>query len=322
MKTSTLARCIARTLPVMASLVLMSAQSLPPEVRFEVASVRLNTAGGGRSIGWAYKGETFTIANSPLRTTVRLAYGIDPVFVDPWAFVEGEPSWIGDRYDIVAKTAGPVPVVGTGVGGFGPPLRTMLQSLLAERFRMAVHWESRPAPGAALVLVNRDGRLGPNVRASNGNCEAYNSFRTADSAARASGAPRPIPPPLSPAAYGAPSCGARSYSKPGVPLVTEFLMGRQPLKILVDRLAQDNRLPIVDRTGLSGLFDLSLTYSSSGLTAAPPGSAGQSPLSADVAPGAATLVEALRDQLGLRLEPERVTVGVLVIDALERPAPN
>src|SRR5215510_6974521 len=108
---------------VLCGVVALGAQNDQPT--FEVASVRPNKSGSRSSNAWSYKGETFTITNSPLRTIIRVAYGIDHIFVDPTVSVEGEPSWRDDRYDIVAKTPVPLPIVRSGLQGPGPPLSIM-----------------------------------------------------------------------------------------------------------------------------------------------------------------------------------------------------
>ena len=84
---------------------------------------------------------------------------------------------------------------------------------------------------------------------------------------------------------------------------------------LVSRCGQT----IVDRTGLDGSFDLELTFdpasTAPGVPGAPPGPASTD----DTAP---SIVPALQEQLGLKLESTRGPVDVLVIDSAERPTAN
>jgi uncharacterized protein (TIGR03435 family) len=72
--------------------------------------------------------------------------------------------------------------------------------------------------------------------------------------------------------------------------------------------------PVIDRTGLEGRFDLEYSF-----TPSRPPTAGQSAAPPEAPP---TLLVALEEQLGLKLEAERVSVPVVVIDSVERPSDN
>ena len=77
--------------------------------------------------------------------------------------------------------------------------------------------------------------------------------------------------------------------------------------------------PVLDRTGLNSAYDLELEWSSDlGLRQAPPGSAGTSELT----PDGLSLFTAMQEQLGLRLQPTRGPVEVIVIDRAEAPTPD
>jgi uncharacterized protein (TIGR03435 family) len=99
-------------------------------------------------------------------------------------------------------------------------------------------------------------------------------------------------------------------------------MSAQPMQAIADQLARALNRPVIDRTGLSGVFDLELTYwPARSLEATPARVAPQVPATPDL-PGGPTVMEALRDQLGLRLEPTRAAVEVLVIDSVQPPSDN
>ena len=72
--------------------------------------------------------------------------------------------------------------------------------------------------------------------------------------------------------------------------------------------------PVVDRTGLTGTFDFSLEWSPEPDAARPPGSQSE-----DTGPA---FLEALQEQLGLKLNPTTGPVDVLVIDHVEGPSAN
>jgi uncharacterized protein (TIGR03435 family) len=104
---------------------------------FEVASIKVSTAAPGSASG--IRSDTGRIAgrNVTLRGCVHSAYDI------PEAQIFGGPRWVDEeRYDIDAKAPGPAG---------DHEMMTMLQSLLAERFKLAIHRETRPLPGYALV---------------------------------------------------------------------------------------------------------------------------------------------------------------------------
>lgn len=111
-----------------------------PVPAFEVASIKPSTAEPGSS-GIGSDIGRITGRNVTLRHCMRSAYGI------PEAQIFGGPKWVDEeRYDIDAKATGPA---GDG------EMMVMLRQLLAERFQLAFHRETRPLPGYALVLGKR-----------------------------------------------------------------------------------------------------------------------------------------------------------------------
>jgi uncharacterized protein (TIGR03435 family) len=161
-------RTVRRTFLLAAGIVVVSAvnapRAQPPETHtklpaFEVASVKLNKSGDSRVIGGRTQpGGRFTMANVQLREIIRLAYRLQSFQV------LGGPNWINsDRFDIVAKaesSAAPEQVW------------LMLRTLLAERFKLAVHNETRELPVFALVVARSDGTLGPQLRPADADCVA------------------------------------------------------------------------------------------------------------------------------------------------------
>jgi hypothetical protein len=130
---------------------LLSAQG-PSSPVFEVASVTPNEVGGVSVLGQA--GGRFTAKNVTARELLRVAYGTAGPLED--TRIVGGPGWTGsDRYDLLAK-----------IPDNAPPqlVALMLRSLLAERFHLVVHTESRNLPIYALVMSGADGKLGPQLR--------------------------------------------------------------------------------------------------------------------------------------------------------------
>ncbi len=105
---------------------------------FEVASIKPSTAEPGSGSGVSTKTGRTTGTNVTLKRCIRSAYGI------PEAQIFGGPKWVDEeRYDIDAKAPGPAG---------DHDMSAMMQQLLAERFKLVFHRETRPLPGYALVL--------------------------------------------------------------------------------------------------------------------------------------------------------------------------
>jgi uncharacterized protein (TIGR03435 family) len=249
--------------------------------RFDVASIRRNTGGNQQGGGLAgpQPGGRFIALGATLRRLVSDAYeGFD---------VLGGPPWVSsDRFDINARSDGQVPPA---------QIRRMLQSLLADRFGLAVHTETREMALYTLTAARSDRRLGPKLRQSDAKCaeEARNFFPGATG----------FPPPC-----GDFRLGARSLTARG-------MMMKDLARLLGGRAGR----PGLDRTGLDGVFDLELEWSSDlGLAQGPRDSAG----AAELTPDGLSLFTALQEQLGLRLEPGRGPVDVTVIDRAEPPTPD
>jgi uncharacterized protein (TIGR03435 family) len=142
--------------------ILLAAQTDPS---FEVASIKRNVSAEASLAGFSGGGR-FTATNATLRQLIELAYG--PL----WSLLDdqivGGPRWIDtDRFDVVAKAAEEPPAAPNG-----PPVQMfgMLRNLLAERFELVVHTETRERPLYALVLARRDGELGPQLMPTDTDC--------------------------------------------------------------------------------------------------------------------------------------------------------
>jgi uncharacterized protein (TIGR03435 family) len=270
-----------------------AAADAPANPVFEVASVKQNRSGEGFiRVGMA-PGGRFTATNVPLRQLIQLAYQIQPFQI------VGGPNWIAsDRFDIVAKAAGDVPPPTPGVAG---PMQLMMRTLMADRFKLTLHNEQREMPIYALVLAKADGKLGPQLKPSTTDCAALMG-----AAARRGGPP---PPP----SFNEPmQCGMRVF--PGA-----LSAGGFPLSQLTQFLSSTVQRIVVDRTGLTGNFDLNMTWTPDqmpqGRGDPPPGAP---PLPA-IDPNGPSIFTAVQEQLGLKLESTKAPVDVLVIDRAEHP---
>jgi uncharacterized protein (TIGR03435 family) len=249
---------------------------------FDVVSVRPNRSGTNQ--GRIDRTPTgVTIINHQLRVIVQLAYGIS----QPSRLV-GLPSWNAtERFDVVARGAI------NGIDDF----RAMMQAMLADRFKLSAHVEQRSIPIYSLVLARRDRRLGPSLKASTLDCGAV-----ALGGRGGRGAANPDAPAAPPAA----DCGLRSG--PG-----EIDVRGVSIDQLTAFLSIAQGRPVVDNTGLTGNYDFHLMF-------APDPFPGRAPdPSTD---GRPTLVTALQEQLGLKLEGGKQLQDVLVIDSVSRPDEN
>jgi uncharacterized protein (TIGR03435 family) len=274
---------------------------------FEVASVKPVTnrevlLQRGLACGFTNGG---FIGFGPLRWLIACAYGI-PVARDHQDIVGG-PNWLdNDLFDIAANLAtDDVPRVGSlnqqQIDEYRRRRLLMLQTLLADRFKLAVHRETKEAPMYALVIARRDGRLGPKLHPTAGDCAAW----IADGRRGAPPGSRPGPPP----AAGDLPCGRQ--------MVNGFAIRGSAMTLarLADMLSPRVERPVQERTGLAGNFDLDLQWRPE------PGKEG--PLDAGLSESLPTSIfTALQEQLGLKLESTKGSADVLVIDHVEQPTPN
>jgi len=214
------------------------------------------------------------------------------------------PAWMDDaRFDITAK----VPA-----GATREQFRSMEQNLLAERFKLAIHYEKKEMPVYELTV----GKNGPKLK------EAV---------------PDPAGPADSAPPSGPPAIGKLQRDGDGFPILPRR-SGFIRMTVMNDRMrmqASDQTMeqfaymlsgqfgkPVTDATGLKGKYDITLTCSSEGM-----GSVRMSPaagpdsgdaMAAPQADGAPTLFEAVQQQLGLNLKQKKGSVDILIVDHVEK----
>jgi uncharacterized protein (TIGR03435 family) len=252
---------------------LAQSTSAAKPAEFEVASVKLHTSADQRTMMVAQPGGRFVAANIPLRLLIRTAFQLQ------YDQIVGGPAWlVTDRFDIEARASGTP-------GAPTAELLTMLQSLLADRFKLTTHREMRELPIFVLERARRDGALGKGLRPTICPDIAEDLSK---------------PQPCANISNGLGSLTAR-----GMPFdqltayVSPFL----------------NRV-VVDRTGLEGRYDLELTWTPE------PRVQTASPDPPAIDPNAMSIFTALQEQLGLKLDSTKGKVEVLVIDTVAHPTPN
>jgi uncharacterized protein (TIGR03435 family) len=253
---------------------------------FEAASVKANRSGDfHRGMGPA-PGGRFIATNTFARDLIAYAYSVPQ---DSLSFrIVGGPKWIEeDRFDINAN------VTGTWTP---QQMREMMRTLLADRFRLTAHTETREQPTYALMRVpNQQARL----RRSAVDETACQARREAIQRRE------PVPPP----APGAPPVCGTGRTIPG----TITAVGGS-MSSLASSLSQFVSRSVSDRTQLTGLFDFQLKWTPDTITQLAPDAP---PL--DIDPNGPSIFTALQEQLGLKLEPTRGPVDVVVIDRIEHP---
>jgi uncharacterized protein (TIGR03435 family) len=199
----------------------------------------------------------------------------------------------------------------------------MMRSLLADRFKLKTHTETRELPVYALMVARSDGKLGPDIKPSSSDCSnPADAQKRAEEVAKGGGAEL-----LSKMAKGETiPCMIMPAINPSNPAAGFGLRGNgQAMAGLTQFLTQLTGRMVQDKTGLTGLYDFELRFDPQVLMAMLPQLGLNLPASATAnLPGSDSpaLLTALQEQLGLKLESQRGPVEVLVIDSAEMPQPD
>jgi uncharacterized protein (TIGR03435 family) len=285
-------RLIFVLLAVFTCVAAMPAAQAP--VSFEAASVKPNKSGDSNTSVGPRPGGRFIATNAPVALFITMAYQLQPFQV------RRAPDWLQtDRFDIVAKLDGDPPPV-----PFGEPDQMMLalRTLLADRFKLATHWETPEMPVYALAQARADGKLGPNLRRSSTDCEA---IRAASREAAREGRV------INANTTDRVACGVRNNNG-----LMQF--GGYPLSLFANALANQVARVVIDRTGLTGNWDFELTFTPERVRQQ--ALAGNAPTGVD--PNGPSIFTAIQEQLGLKLESTKGPVKVLIIDHVEQPSPD
>jgi uncharacterized protein (TIGR03435 family) len=248
-------------------------------------------------------------ARFPLATFIGFAYKLAP-FQTADALANA-PKWLrADLFEIEAEAQG---------NRTKDQMRLMMQSLLADRFQLAVHFEDKQHPVLALEQV-KEGKLGPKLlpHSEGPPCPEYEGLGGVIWEPR-----KEVYPPR---------CVAGESR--GMPDGTWFVGSRNTTMATAVQTfysygsgAGEIDRPVVDQTGLNGTFDFVIEYKPVNtnsfpaiLRRAPDAPLGEPAASGEF--GGTPFVEALREQLGLKLVRTKAPVRTLVIDQLERPSEN
>ena len=305
--------------------VMMGQLSAPPEevdwqkaaggkMSFEVASIKENKEDPGpnnpvyQNFPWGstplyvHNGGRLLARNVKLVDAIGLAYMLTGQ--DAYSLVQPQlPSWAQTaRFDIEAHAA-------EGTEPTKDQMRLMMQSLLADRFKLKFHNETKQVSVYVLRMVE-PGKLGPQIKLHPADMPC-STVRTDAPANAAEGmAPRP-----SLVDDGLPlSCGFMRAISDNPEIAKWAARGTPILEIkkMLTVWINDGR-PVVDQTGLSGIYDFTLAFSPED---------GVSPDKYQTGSYGPALVQALKKQLGLKVDSTKAPVKSLVIDHIERPSAN
>jgi uncharacterized protein (TIGR03435 family) len=279
---------------------------------FDVASVKENKSGAppsgntpvsnvdfGPGTIFSPTGGLFSATNWTLFDYLRFAYKLN--IYQRTTLAAEAPKWVvTNRYDIQARADG---------NPTKDQVRMMMQSLLADRFKLAVHTETRELPEYALDLV-KPGKTGPQLQAYSANapCTSTPTTYLPGNQTQLSG-PSGFP------TY----CGGVGFAQASVPgrarlggqnVTMAFIASSFTIPFLgLDR-------PVVDRTGLSGNFDFVIEFTPQVDAPLPAG------VNFEPDPAGPTFQEALKEQAGLKLDAATGPVDVVVFDHAEAPTEN
>jgi uncharacterized protein (TIGR03435 family) len=272
---------------------------------FDVASVKQNRSSDppttnvllGPGDIYSPNGGLLSATNYPLTSYIQFAYKLPANQMQ--SLFPQLPKWATtERFDIQARAQS---------NPTKNQMRLMMQALLADRFKLAIHTESRQLPVFALVLVKL-GKFGPQLRPHLDDPPCAPQLVVGSGDTVAGGYPSACGGiiPIEPSKDGDMRLAARNVT---LALTASTLTGYGNL----------NR-PVLDRTGLTGTFDFFFEYAPD----RPPGVAGAAPNTTNGAsePSGPTFLEALRDQLGLKLDSQTGPVDVVVLDHIEEPTEN
>jgi len=245
---------------------------------------------GVRIRGVEIRAEQFEATRYPLISIITLAHGVTG------GRIEGAPEWArNENYDIRAKAPKP---------SSRQEMLQMLQTLLAERFRLKAHRETRIMDVYGLVFAKADNSLGTGLHPVKVDCETNKI--TEDSG-----------PGLFPRDARLP-CGnvAVGTAMASGPVLTRNRYSGMTMDRFATGLSGSLGRPVFDRTGLTGNFDIELNY----IVERPPGPGFSARPDGAPAPNGVSLRDALKQQLGLDIRSERGPVEFFVIDAIEQPS--
>ncbi len=259
-----------------------ASEAYVPTLTFDVASIRQSPDANSYTLSGYFKphSSSLRVINWDAMNLLSLAYGVR------WDQIVGMPNWHA-MFDIQAKSDDTTEERLAKLDKDQAKLEQqhMLQVLLADRFKLKTHWETREGLTYNLVVLKN----GPKMSAAKGEPPSPELVKEWGG--------RPIPP---------------IYQRGDSWVGFDFIARECSIKDITDILAGQFGHPVTDKTGLTGKYDFTLRYHGIRL----------SDRDADDTDPLPTLDRAIQEQLGLKLEPAKGQEQVLVIDHIEKPSEN
>lgn len=274
-----------------------------PKLTFEVASIKSASPQTMARLQGSVDGGPGTPApgrirftDMPLKSLIMRAYNVQ-------SFQISGPSWMdSQRFDIIAKVPD---------GATREDARIMLQNLLADRFKLKLHKGSKEALIYELLVAK-------------GGIKMKEAAHIATAPAEGAGGPPPGP------ARGKDGLLKTPHGQLGIQATANGRMRMQGDAVTMARLTGILGMalgrPVIDKTGLTGIYDVALDFSPEGMgpgpkaKGPPPGEGGGNPAEAprDSDDSGPTIFTALQEQLGLKLESRKRPLDLLVVDSVQR----
>lgn len=254
---------------------------------YDVVAIKINKSGTNmtRVTG---AGDRYSATNVSLRLLIEEAYDLKTDNL-----ISGLPGWVNStRVDIEAKmdADAAAALLKLPKEEQWAQRRLMMQSLLAERFQLKIHHESKELPMYSLVIA----KGGFKLKDADPNNTYPNGIK-----------------------------GLDGMSHPGMMMIRNGQMTAQAITIsnLASSLSRMEHREVIDKTGLTGKYDISLRWTPDDDQAtAMPGE--KQDAEAAAANSGPSIFTALQEQLGLRLEPIKGPVDTIVVDHIEMPSDN
>lgn len=257
---------------MLAGILSLQAAGQSTDGTFEIADVHTSPRSTTSVMRSSVRLGRYEIRNATMLDLIRTAYGLDG------DKILGGPAWLDyDRFDVIAKIPSPPPSLDT--------LKSMLQALLAARFKLTLHKDTRPVAGYVLSM----GKGKPKLKEADGTGETGCKSQ-----------PQTLPP-ATPGVLNLPMTAIACHN-----------MTMEAFAAALRGISQGSlNNAVADSTGLKGAWDFDLKWSSR--------------IVFDLLGGAdaITLPDAVDKQLGLKLEEQKIPTPVIVVDQVnKKPTDN
>ena len=273
----------AATTTLLTPLALTQTTPYIPTFTFDIATIRENAPSDSYTmmVSSPLHSSKFSNTSITAKNLITVAYGLN------YYQISGGPDWLDRaRFNVQAKSDATVDEAMSKLTKEQASLEKqhMLQTLLADRFKLKVHQETKDLPAFALVIA----KSGLKMQVAKGEKPGPDELKAFGD--------NPVPPLYQQ------GDGRRGY---------QYFAHGASMALITDMLAGQFNTTVVDKTGLTATYDFTLQYNGT-----------VSPHEMEGVETWPPLTTAIQDQLGLKLEPIKAPTQILIIDHIERPTEN